>query len=48
MTAKDDTQAHYKKLLAPIYGWMLGDSEQAFARSKAQLAALERAIRGAL
>lgn len=34
------SRAHYQTLLAPIYGWMLGEPELAFARSSAELTAL--------
>lgn len=32
------TQVHYDTLLGPIYSWMLGDTQAAFARSAAEIA----------
>ncbi|HEX3398246.1 MAG TPA: class I SAM-dependent methyltransferase [Steroidobacteraceae bacterium] len=34
------SEAHYQALLGPIYSWMLGDLDAAFARSAAELDAL--------
>jgi SAM-dependent methyltransferase len=34
------SQEHYRSLLGPIYSWMIGDLETAFARSSAELEAL--------
>jgi hypothetical protein len=33
-----NTSAHYETLLGPIYSWMLGDTQAAFARSTAEIA----------
>jgi 2-polyprenyl-3-methyl-5-hydroxy-6-metoxy-1,4-benzoquinol methylase len=33
-------QTHYQKLLGPVYSWMLGDLDAAFARSAAEIDAL--------
>jgi 2-polyprenyl-3-methyl-5-hydroxy-6-metoxy-1,4-benzoquinol methylase len=32
------TSVHYETLLGPIYSWMLGDTQAAFARSTAEIA----------
>src|SRR5271165_1875138 len=37
------TQSHYETHLAPIYSWMLGDIDAAFARSAAELDELQLA-----
>ena len=36
----DAVRAHYRDLLAPVYGWMLGDQSAAYARSRAELESL--------
>jgi 2-polyprenyl-3-methyl-5-hydroxy-6-metoxy-1,4-benzoquinol methylase len=33
-------ETHYQKLLGPVYSWMLGDLDAAFARSTAEIEAL--------
>jgi SAM-dependent methyltransferase len=33
-----NSSAHYETLLGPIYSWMLGDTQAAFARSTAEIA----------
>jgi SAM-dependent methyltransferase len=33
-----NTSVHYETLLGPIYSWMLGDTQAAFARSTAEIA----------
>ncbi|HXP66792.1 MAG TPA: class I SAM-dependent methyltransferase [Steroidobacteraceae bacterium] len=35
-----DSEAHYRTHLGPVYAWMLGDLEAAFARGAAEIAAL--------
>ena len=39
-TTLDATRDHYRKLLSPIYRWMLGDFDAAVARSRMELEAL--------
>ena len=36
----DAMRAHYRDLLAPVYGWMLGDPAAAYARSRVELESL--------
>jgi SAM-dependent methyltransferase len=36
----DAMRAHYRNLLAPVYGWMLGDPAAAYARSRVELESL--------
>jgi hypothetical protein len=39
MDDSGSVERHYQRLLAPVYAWMIGDPEAAFARSREALAA---------